>query len=108
MFLVCDASASPDAGRVRRTLFKLADIASNARKQKPTTVSPIAFEALRKFDVVFMLECLIKGSWPAERVATWRRCTLGITPLLHPSSRSALNGLFLLALPRGLEPLFPP
>jgi len=32
----------------RRKFFKLADIAAKAREQKPTTISPIAFEAVRK------------------------------------------------------------
>ena len=32
----------------------------------------------------------------------------GITPLLHPSLPLPLNSLFVLALPRGLEPLFSP
>jgi hypothetical protein len=31
----------------RRKLFELADIASKARKGKPTTISPIAFEAVQ-------------------------------------------------------------
>src|SRR5438270_252199 len=39
----------------RRKLFELADVASKARKGKPTTISPIAFEAVGKFDAIFML-----------------------------------------------------
>src|SRR6202048_2520599 len=34
----------------RRKLFELADVASNARKDKPPPISPIAFQAVRKFD----------------------------------------------------------
>ena len=45
----------------RRQLFELADIASKARNQKPTTISPIAFEAVQKFDAIFMLERSING-----------------------------------------------
>ena len=53
----------------RRKLFELADIASQARNQKPTTISPIAFEAVQKFDAIFMLERSINGSSPAARLA---------------------------------------
>jgi transposase len=45
----------------RRKLFELADIASKARNQKPTTISPIAFEAVQKFDAIFALERSING-----------------------------------------------
>ena len=38
----------------RRKLFELADIASKARNRKPTTISPIAFEAVQKFDAIFV------------------------------------------------------
>jgi hypothetical protein len=63
----------------RRKLFELADIAAKARKQKSTTVSPIAFEAVRKMDAIFMLERSINGSSPAERVSARRR---DIAPLV--------------------------
>ncbi len=39
----------------RRKLFALADTASQARNQKPTTISPIAFQAVQKFDAIFVL-----------------------------------------------------
>ena len=64
----------------RRRLFELADIASNARKQKPTTISPIAFAAVQKFDAIFMLERSINGLSPAERVAARRK---DIAPLVN-------------------------
>ena len=38
----------------RRKLFELADIASKARNQKLTAISPMAFEAVRKFDAIFL------------------------------------------------------
>ena len=57
----------------RRKLFELADIASKARTGKPTTISPIAFEAVQKFDAIFALERAINGSSPAERVAVRRK-----------------------------------
>jgi transposase len=53
----------------RRKLFELADIASKARDQKPTTISPIAFQAVQKFDAIFMLERSINGLSPEQRVA---------------------------------------
>ncbi|MCC6778364.1 MAG: IS66 family transposase, partial [Hyphomicrobiales bacterium] len=57
----------------RRKLFELADIASKARKQPSAKISPIAFEAVRKFDAIFMLERSINGWSPEERVAARRR-----------------------------------
>ena len=57
----------------RRKFFELADIASKARNQKPTAISPIAFEAVRKFDAIFMLERSINGSSPDARVAARRK-----------------------------------
>jgi transposase len=58
----------------RRKLFELADIVSKARKGKPTTISPIAFEAVRKMDAILMLERSINGLSPEERLAARRRC----------------------------------
>jgi transposase len=40
----------------RRHFFELADVASNARKEKPTTISPFALEAVKKIDAIFMAE----------------------------------------------------
>jgi transposase len=57
----------------RRKLFALADIASKARNQKPTTISPIAFEAVQKFDAIFALERSINGLSPEARVAQRRK-----------------------------------
>jgi hypothetical protein len=67
----------------RRKLFELADIASQARNRKPTTISPIAFEAVRKMDDIFMLERSSNGLSPEARVAARRK---DIAPLV--------NGLF--------------
>jgi hypothetical protein len=63
----------------RRKLFELADIASKARKGKPTTISPIAFAAVQKFDAIFALERSINGSSPEARVAARRK---DIAPLV--------------------------
>src|SRR6266700_1490894 len=57
----------------RRKLFELADVASKAGKGKPTTISPIAFEAVQKFDAIFALERLINGCSPEARVAARRK-----------------------------------
>jgi transposase len=64
----------------RRKLFELADIASKARKAKLTTISPIAFEAVQRFDAIFTLERSINGLSPEARVAARRR---KIAPLVN-------------------------
>jgi transposase len=80
-----DRKAGPisEAGcwaHARRKLFELADIASKARNGKPATISPIAFEAVQKFDAIFALERSINGMSPAERVAARRN---DIAPLVN-------------------------
>lgn len=64
----------------RRKLFELADIASKARNGKPAPISPIAFEAVQKFDAIFALERSINGMSPAERVAARRK---DLAPLVN-------------------------
>ena len=64
----------------RRKLFELADIAAKAREGKPTTISPIAFEAVRKMDAIFVLERSISGLSPEARSAARRR---DIAPLVN-------------------------
>ena len=64
----------------RRKLFELADFASKARKGKPSTISPIAFEAVQKFDAIFALERSINGSSPEERLVARRK---DIAPLVN-------------------------
>jgi hypothetical protein len=64
----------------RRKLFELADIASKARNGKPATISPIAFEAVQKFDAIFALERSINGMSAAERVAARRK---DVAPLVN-------------------------
>ena len=63
----------------RRKLFELADLASRARKGKPSTISPIAFEAVQKFDAIFALERTINGSSAEQRLAARRK---DIAPLV--------------------------
>ena len=64
----------------RRKLFELADIAAQARSQKQTAISPIAFEAVAKFDAIFLLERSINGLSPEARVAARRK---DVAPLVH-------------------------
>jgi transposase len=64
----------------RRKLFELADIAAKARKGKPTMISPIAFEAVQRFDAIFVLERAINGLSPEERVAARRK---DVAPLVN-------------------------
>ena len=64
----------------RRKFFELADIAAKARNQRPATISPIAFEAVQRFDAIFMLERSINGSSPEERMAARRK---DIAPLVN-------------------------
>jgi transposase len=56
----------------RRKLFELADIAAQARHQKPAAISPIAFEAVQKIDAIFAAERSINGKPPEERLAVRR------------------------------------
>jgi transposase len=53
----------------RRKFFVLADIATKVRSKKPVIVSPIALEAVRRFDVIFEWERSINGLPPAQRLA---------------------------------------
>jgi transposase len=64
----------------RRKFFELADIASKARDRKPTTISPMALEAVRKIDAIFMAERSINGLPPDERLAARRK---DIAPLVR-------------------------
>ena len=64
----------------RRKFFELADIASKARNQKLTTISPIALEAVQRIDVIFAAERSINGRPPAERLAARRK---DIAPLVN-------------------------
>ena len=61
-------------------MFELADIAAQARSQKQTAISPIAFEAFAKFDAIFMLERSINGLSLEARVAARRK---DVAPLVH-------------------------
>ena len=56
----------------RRKFFELADIASNARSGKRTAISPMALEAVRKIDAIFMAERSINGLPADQRLAARR------------------------------------
>jgi transposase len=64
----------------RRKFFELADIASKARDRKPTTISPMALEAVRKIDAIFMAERSINGLPAHERLAARRQ---DVAPLVR-------------------------
>jgi hypothetical protein len=53
----------------RRNFFELADVAATARNRKSRTISPVAFEAVQKFDAIFALERAINGFSAETRLA---------------------------------------
>ena len=53
----------------RRKFFELADIASLRRAKNATPVSPLAFEAVKRMDALFEIECEINGLPTAQRLA---------------------------------------
>jgi transposase len=56
------------------------DIETKARAKKPLIVSPLALEAVRRFDVIFEWERSINGLPPAQRLAARAK---EITPLVE-------------------------
>ena len=64
----------------RRKFFELADIATKARNRKQTTISPLALEAVRKIDAIFIAERAIDGLAPDQRLAARRD---DIAPLVN-------------------------
>jgi transposase len=60
---------APCWAHARRKFFVLADIATKARSKKPPIVSPIAAEAVKRFDAIFEQERSINGLPPAARLA---------------------------------------
>jgi transposase len=64
----------------RRKFFELADIATKARNRQQTTISPLALEAVRKIDAIFMAERAINGLSPEQRLAARRA---DIAALVH-------------------------
>jgi transposase len=64
----------------RRKFFELADIAAQARRKTSPVISPIAFEAVRRIDAIFVLEREINGHSREDRVAGRRR---DVAPLVE-------------------------
>jgi transposase len=64
----------------RRKFFELADIATKVRNRQQTTISPLALEAVRKIDAIFMAERAIYGLSPQGRLAARRN---DVAPLVH-------------------------
>ncbi len=67
----------------RRKFFVLADIASQARSQKAVLISPLAFEAVQKFDAIFAHERVINGQSAAARLAYRREHMAPLVEELH-------------------------
>ena len=58
----------------RRKFFELADIAANARRgSRAAVISPIALEAVRRIDALFLIERGINGLSAAERLDARKR-----------------------------------
>jgi transposase len=64
----------------RRKFFELADVAAKARSKTSSAISPIAFEAVRRIDTIFMLERSINGLAPEMRAVMRRR---DVAPLVE-------------------------
>ena len=63
--------AYPDASwaHARRKFFVLVDVTNKAKSKKPLIISPIAAEAVRRFDAIFERERSINGLLPEQRLA---------------------------------------
>ncbi len=63
-------------GEARRPFFAMAGLEENARRKAAgkmeIPLSPVAFEVVRRVDVMFQIECSINGRSAAERLATRR------------------------------------
>ena len=53
----------------RRKFFVLVDVTNKAKSKKPLIISPIAAEAVRRFDAIFERERSINGLLPEQRLA---------------------------------------
>ena len=73
----------------RRKFFELADIAASARRGKSVApVSPIAFEAVQRIDVLFDLEREINGLSADARLAIRKEKSAAVVADLHAWMRS--------------------
>src|SRR6266581_391390 len=81
-----DPSRAPGAitaalcwAHARRQFFELADIAANARRgKKAPAISPIAFEAVKRIDVLFDIERAINGLAADERLRVRKEQSAGV------------------------------
>lgn len=67
----------------RRKFFVLADIASTARSRKAAVLSPLAFEAVKKFDAIFAHERASNGQSAERRLAHRREHVAPLVEDLH-------------------------
>jgi len=68
----------------RRKFFELADIAGNARKNKPAhDISPAALEAVKRIDAIFAIEREINGTGADARLAVRQERSRPLVEDLH-------------------------
>ncbi len=68
----------------RRKFFELADIAKNAREgKKGRPISPIALEAVRRLDALFVIEREINGLTAAERLSVRQQKSKPLFDAMH-------------------------
>ncbi len=67
----------------RRKFFVLADIASLARNRKSVIVSPLALEAVKRFDAIFAAERAINGQPVQQRLLYRREHVASLVADLH-------------------------
>lgn len=81
----------------RRKFFVLADIEAAARArvkgEKPTLVSPLAIEAVRRIDALFDIERSVNGKLPEERLAVRQEQSAPLVADLHAWMREHRAGL---------------
>lgn len=78
----------------RRKFFEFADIAAKARRGKDAaTIPPLAWEAVRRIDVLFEIEREINGIGPEARVATRRGRSAPLVEGLEAWIRTERAGL---------------
>jgi transposase len=71
----------------RRPFFVMADLAENARRKaegkKPSPISPLALEAVRRIDALFEIERAINGQSAEQRKAVRRELSAPLVANLH-------------------------
>ncbi|RPI41779.1 MAG: IS66 family transposase [Betaproteobacteria bacterium] len=81
----------------RRKFFVLADVEAAARRKteggKPSPVSPLAVEAVRRIDALFEIERSIKGKSAEERLVVRKESSAPLVADLHAWMRAHRAGL---------------